>query len=327
LKKGGSLCVFIDEIQKVPLLLDEIHLLIEKYKKRVVFILTGSSARKLKSENVNLLAGRAIKIPFFKFSFEEIDVNDNLHKVLQYGLLPEAYTENDLELTVDYLKSYTGTYLQEEILQESRKRNINKFSCFLELAAVSNGTPINYTKISRQTGVADQTIKSHYQILEDTLMVRKIPAWTQSIRKQLQKAPKYFFFDNGIVNALTGELLSELRESSFRYGHLFENFVINEIIKYNEVHNYDFRLYHYRTNHGGEIDLIIQKNASSSPIAIEVKSSTMPSLSDVTALSAFMNEHENARAYVLCRADYPYEENGITFYPFVQGIQQIFEDM
>ncbi len=324
LKNSASLCVFIDEIQKVPQLLDEIHLLIEKYKKRIVFVLTGSSARKLKSDSINLLAGRAIKISFFTFSFEEIDAKNNLSRVLQYGLLPEAYTEDDKELTIDYLKSYTGTYLQEEIVQESQRRNINKFSSFLELAAASNGTPVNHTKLSRQIGVADQTIKAHYQILEDTLLVRKIPAWTQSIKKQLQKAPKYFFFDNGVINALTGELATELRESSFRYGRLFENFIINEIIKYNEVHNYDYRLYHYRTNHGAEIDLILQKNANSAPVAVEIKSSIMPSRSDVTALSAFLKEHDSAKACVLCRADHPYEENGITFYPFDQGIKQIF---
>ena len=325
LKNCEFLTIFIDEIQKVPQLLDEVHLMIEKYKTKCTFILTGSSARKLKKENVNLLAGRAIKVSFFPFSFEEIDVHSDFSRILKYGMLPEACTGTDDDLVIDYLKTYTGTYLKEEIMQESLKRDIQVFSNFLEVAAFANGTPVNHLKIARQIGISDQTIKSHYQMLEDTLMVHKIPAWTFSIRKQLQKAAKYYFFDNGILNALTGELRVELKQSSFLYGKLFENFIVNEIIKFNELHDFDYHLYHYRTNHGSEIDIILQKNVNAAPVAVEIKSAENPTYSDVKNLSDFLLEHENAKACVLCRAKEPYEENGISFYPFEYGLKTIFE--
>jgi len=325
LKETKSLTVFIDEIQKVPQLLDEVHLLIEKHKNRCHFILTGSSARKLKKEHVNLLAGRALKVSFFPFSFEEIDIQVNFERILKFGMLPEAYIESDDELVVEYLKTYAGIYLKEEIMQETLKRDIQIFSSFLEVAAFANGTPVNYLKIARQIGVSDQTVKSHYQILEDTLMIRKIPAWTFSVRKQLQKAAKYYFFDNGILNALTGELRVELKKSSYLYGRLFENFIVNEIIKYNELHGFDYHIYHYRTNHGSEIDIILQRNFNSVPVAIEIKSAEMPSYSNVKHLNGFLLEHKNAKACVLCRATEPYEENGIFFYPFEYGLKKVFE--
>ena len=326
LKSSEDLTVFIDEIQKVPELLDEVHLLIERYKGRVVFILPRSSARKLKSKGTNLLAGRALKINFFPLFLEELEPDFNLERVLKYGLLPEAYTETDDELTIDFLKSYTGTYLREEIIQESFQRNIQAFSFFLEICASANAAPVNYKKIATQIGISDNTVRNHFQILEDTLMIHRIPAWTFSVRKQLQKASKFYFFDNGLLNALTGELRSEIKTSSYRYGKLFENFIINEIIKHNEIYAYDYRLFHYRTNHGGEIDLIVQKNIHSDPVAVEIKSSEMPSLSDVKELISFGEEYKNSKRFVLCRALHPYEENGILFLPYREGIKMIFSE-
>ena len=324
LESTENLVVFVDEVQKVLALLDEVHHLIEKFGKRVVFILTGSSARKLRKSHANLLAGRAVYIPFFPFNMMDIDLSNNLERVLQYGALPKAFLEDDLFLVENYLRTYTHIYLKEEVQQESLTRNIDIFSRFLEFAAFENGNPINYSKIAKQLGVSLKTVQGHYQILEDTLLITKIPAWTFSIRKQLIQMPKYYFFDNGVLNSLTGELKTELKESSYRYGNLFENLVVNEMIRYNDLMQLDYKFYHYRTNHGSEIDLILQKSIKSPPIAVEIKSTSFPENINLKPLKNFKNEYSEAQCYVLCRTAFPYRQSGVVFLPFPDGVADIF---
>ncbi len=322
LSKNDSALIFIDEIQLVPKLLNEIHRLIEKYNQRLQFILTGSSARKLKREETNLLAGRAIYIPFNTLSFDEVDFRLHLENILQYGLLPKAFITDDVQLKTEYLKTYCFIYLKEEIQQESRVRNLEAFEQFLELAAFANGEIINRSKIARTVGVSDQIVRDYYQILQDTLIVTKIPAWTNSIRKQLQKSAKFYFFDNGVLNALKGELGVELNPATYRYGRLFENLVINEILKRNK--KYDYKIFHYRTNHGSEIDIIMQKNINSPPIAIEIKSSKYFEKNITRPLIDFRDEFSEAKCLVLSDIDKAYVENGIEFLSFYEGIDQIF---
>ncbi|MBE8222217.1 MAG: ATP-binding protein [Bdellovibrionales bacterium] len=324
LKKTETLIVIIDEVQKVPSILNEVHFLIEAYKNRCTFILTGSSARKLKQQNINLLAGRAILVPFFSFNYKEVDFKNNLNNILQFGLLPEVFLDDNVESKIDFLKTYTGVYLKEEIMQESLVRNIGNFNQFLELAAQLNGSQINYRNISKKIGVSDNTVKSHYEILEDTLIVSKIPAWTNSVKKQLQKAAKYYFFDNGVINSLTGELKTELKPSSFRYGLLFENLVVNEIIKINSLLGHDYKIFHYKSNHELEIDIILQKNLQSNPIAIEIKSSTSPTAQEVKNILSIRQDYPKARCIVICNTPNNYIENEIEFLSFPSGIKDIF---
>ena len=319
------LYVFIDEVQMLPQLLNEVHRLIELYKEKCVFILTGSSARKLKRHDTNLLAGRALFFPFYPFNSSEIDSQKYFSKILQFGTLPEVFLEKDTELIKKFLLTYCHVYLKEEILQESVVRNIEGFSRFLEFAAVDNGLPVNFSKIAKQVGLSTNTVIGHYQIIEDSLLVTRIPAWTYSVKKQLQQSPKYYFFDNGVINALTGELSTELRESTFRFGRLFENFVINEIIRYNTIHDLNYKLYHYRTNHGLEIDLIVQKNIRTDPVAVEVKSGSNPESSDVKQFRAFKEEYPDGKCIVLCSTPFPYKDNGILFSPYNEGIKEIFK--
>lgn len=325
LKDKKKLFVFIDEIQKVPKLLNEVHSLIETYKEVCPFILTGSSARKLKKADSNLLAGRALYFPFYPFNHQEVDFSLSLDQILQFGTLPESFCEKDLSLRLAYLKTYTQLYLKEEILQEALVRNIAGFTKFLEVAAFMNASPIKYSKLAKQVNMHASSIQGHYQILEDTLLAIRLPAFTNSIKKQLQHMPKYYFFDNGVLNSLRGELNTELKESSYRYGQLFENLVVNEIYRLNRLEGYDYSIYHYRTNHGVEIDLILQKNIKSPPIAIEIKSSPNPSYQDVKSLNTLLEEYPQAKRYVLCRCEYPYEDNGIVFLPFLDGIKQVLE--
>jgi len=317
------LCVFIDEIQLVPSLLNEVHSLIEDLKAKVVFILTGSSARKLKRTDANMLAGRALLIDFYPLSNLEYSFDLQLDQVLRYGSLPKVVFEKDIETTELYLTTYTTTYLKEEIQQEALVRNLPAFSRFMELIAQYNGQHLNFSKIARAINVSPNTIAGYFSILEETLIIKSIPAWSNSVKLQLQQAPQPYLFDNGVLRALTGELRSELSEGSLRYGVMFENFIINELIKQNSLLRSDYKFYSFRTRTNQEIDLVLQRGPFDLPIGIEIKSSVAPSLADVTSLKYLKAENKNARLIVLCRCKEFYQEEGIEFYPYQKGIEEI----
>jgi uncharacterized protein len=324
-KSKSPLVVMIDEIQLLPNLLDEVHRSIENFKPRIVFILTGSSARKLKRENANLLAGRAIRIDFFPIGMDEIDFNINLPKLLHWGSLPEVVTTEDVEIKESYLRTYVGTYLDEEIKREAQIRNLAGFSRFLEIAAAENGQCVNYAKMGRAAGISDVTVKDYFEILYDTLIAYHIPAWSYSIREQLQQSPKYYLFDNGIVNALLGELKSSPNPATYRFGRLFENLVVGQLVRYRSLKESPANIYHYRTQTGIEIDLIVQKNPHSHPVAIEIKSADSPTTLDVRPLIAFREKYPNSSALVICRTNRSYQENGIQFLNLEDGVKKVFE--
>lgn len=317
------LCVFIDEIQLLPGLLNEVHSLIEELKSKVVFILTGSSARKLKRNNANLLAGRALLLDFYPISNLEHSFDRQLDKVLRYGSLPEVIFEKDDEIIELYLKTYTTTYLKEEIQQEALVRNLPAFSRFLELLAQYNGQHVNFSKIARAINVSPNTIAGYFSILEETLIIKSIPAWTNSVRHQLQQAPKPYFFDNGVLRALTGELRSELSEGSLRYGVMFENFIVGEIIKQISILKSDYKLYSFRTRSNQEIDLVLQRGPFDAPIGIEIKSALAPQAKDVSSLFHLRAENKEARLVVLCRCKEFYKDKDIEFFPYQSGIEEI----
>lgn len=319
LKRFEKLICVIDEIQKVPELLDEVHLLIERYKKRLCFVLTGSSARKLKKDGANLLAGRAIYKKLHPFSSREVDLD--LNNDLQFGLLPDAFLER--EAREDYLQSYVSTYLKEEILQESLVRKVDSFSQFLDLAGQLNGEPINFSKLAKQVRTHTNTVQSYFQILEDTLLCTRINGWSSSVKKQLLQAPKYYFFDNGVLNAINGELRTVLKPSSFRFGKLFENFLINEIIKLNDDEGLNFRFNYWRTSTGQEVDLVVARSISKPLVAIEIKSSDSPSLKDVDALLQFAAEYPNVKIWCVCQTPREYEEGGVRFLPWKTGLLEL----
>lgn len=317
------LYVFIDEIQLVPDLLNEVHLVLEELPDRVVFILTGSSARKLKRSNANLLAGRALLLPFFPVSLMEYDFDLHFDTIMKFGALPKVLEETDSDLNELYLKTYSLTYLKEEIQQEALVRNLPAFSRFLELAAQHNGQPINCSRTAKTLGISANTVAGYYAILEDTLLTTVVPTWSHSVRTQLQKAARHFLFDNGIVRALCGELRSELTERSFRFGAMFENLVVNEIVKAISITGSDLKLYSFRTTANQEIDLILQSGPFSPPIGVEIKSATAPTAADVRSLKLLRNENADARLIVLCRCKHPYVEDEIEFEPYREGIMKI----
>ena len=309
------ICV-IDEIQKVPSLLDEVHSLIEAYRKKVCFILTGSSARKLKREGANLLAGRAFIHKLHPFSSSEVDID--IIDDIQFGTLPKTYLERSLR--EDYLRAYVSAYIKEEILQESLVRKVESFSLFLDLAAQLNGEPINFTKLAKQIKTHTNTVQTYFQILEDTLLCTRVNGWAHSVKKQMLQAPKFYFFDNGVLGAITGDLRAELKPHSFRYGRLFETFIVNELIRRNDDLQLDYKFSYWRTSTGQEVDLVLSRNLMAPEWAIEIKSSTTPKAEDVVALLAMKDDYPTIKMMCLCRTHRAYEDSGIQFVPWKEGL-------
>ena len=305
--------VFIDEIQKCPELLDEIHYLIEKFGRKILFILTGSSARKLKKASVNMLAGRAWQFHLFPFTFVELKEKFNLEEALTRGTLPPIVGE-EIEDAFRTLKSYVQTYLKEEILDEAIVRNIGAFSRFLDVAADQSGQIVNFSTIARDTGVSSNTIKGYYQILEDTLIALKLEPYLKSARKRLTMHPKYYLFDIGIVNALCGRISPSFVRGTTTYGMLFEHLIILEVyrqIHYTEKPN---KLYHWRTSHGAEVDLVVQ--APDTLWAIEIKSSTAVKSGNLTGLKSFMADYPDARPLCASICEVPYMAGKIQVIPW-----------
>jgi predicted AAA+ superfamily ATPase len=260
--------IVIDEIQKLPKLLDIVHELIESF--RVKFVLTGSSARKLKKSAANLLAGRAFHMNFFPLTYRELGKSFDLDFVLNWGSLPMVFSLNESDRT-EYIRSYAITYLKEEILQEQLVRNSVGFRNFLEIAAQSNGKALNFSKIAADTGVDTKTAQSFFQILEDTLVGTIVPAYTRSARKSVKLRPKFYLFDLGIKRAMELTLESKIVPRTAAYGAAFEHFVILETLRLNSYTKSDFQIFHYQTTAGGEIDLILRKGNTIH--AVEIKSS------------------------------------------------------
>jgi len=273
--------IIVDEIQKIPKLLDIVHQLIVNEKR--TFILTGSSARRLKQKGVNLLAGRAFIFNLYPFSSQELSSSFKLEKALVQGLLPESYLSESAQDSQEYLKAYCFTYLEKEIQQEQWVRKLDPFRRFLEIAAQSNGQVVNRAKIARDTGVDDMTIQNYYEILEDTLLGFFLPAHHRSVRKQQQLAPKFFLIDMGIRHALARELSIPLQTGTYAFGKAFEHFIILEFRKRIEYARKEWQMSYLRTKDGAEIDLIITR-AGEPTAVIEIKSKNKVSTHDVKHL-------------------------------------------
>lgn len=286
--------IIIDEIQKVPRLLDTVHHLIESQKRK--FVLTGSSTRKIKRGSANLLAGRAFQYHLFPLTYRELGDAFELDTVLRWGALPRVFSFNPMERD-EFLRAYTQTYLKEEILEEQLVRNGLSFRNYLEVAAQENGKTINFSKISRDIDVDTKTTQNYFQILEDTLVGFFLPAYHQSIRKSVKLQPKFYLFDLGIKRALAQELRSELVPRSVSYGNAFEHFIICEIFRLNSYCRADFSLFHYQTSSGSEIDLVMRRGRE--VLAVEIKSSSVIDLTEIAKLKRIAPDVKATKAYYL----------------------------
>lgn len=320
--------VFVDEIQKLPSLLDEIHYLIEESSNPPYFILTGSSARKLKHSNANMLGGRAFNYSLSGLNHFEIigslgEDAFSLYKVMEFGSLPAIYL-SDRDTAIQTLRAYVNIYLDEEIKLEALVRNLESFSQFLRLASDSNGQIINYSNISGDIGVTSVTVKEYYQILEDTLIGFYLRPFARNIRKQIAKHPKFYFFDTGVVRALNDRLSQELHPQTKAFGDAFEHFIIKEFIDLSKALAKDFRFSFYRTENNAEVDLIIEC-PNTKIYAIEIKSSISPAAKDLRGLKSFQEVCPEAILCCASLAPKAYKVGNTTVYPWQQLFKEVFK--
>lgn len=312
--------IVIDEIQKIPRLLDVVHLCIEKHQK--LFALTGSSARKLKRGQANLLAGRAFVSHFFPLTHLELGNQFDLHQTLQLGTLPKLLHLENNQDKIRYLRTYTQTYLKEEIVLEQVIRKLNPFRMFLEIAAQQNGEILNFSNIARDVGVDTVTVQSYFQILEDTLMGFLLHPFHKSIRKRQRANPKFYFFDLGVKRALEGTLTVDLKEGSYGYGKAFEHFVILEAMRLNTYFEKDYRFSYLRTKDNAEIDLIIERPGAPT-VLIEIKSATAIDERSTRTIERFLEDFPKAQGYCLSQDPYPKRIGSVRALPWQEGFKEV----
>ncbi|MDE7378314.1 MAG: AAA family ATPase [Paraprevotella sp.] len=279
--------VIIDEIQEVPELLNEIHRLISE--KRLLFILCGSSARKLKRKGYNTLGGRAY--PLYLYPFVSAEIPDfNLNHAILYGMLPPHYLAKNPSRK---LSAYIDVYLKEEIKEEALVRNLSAFQRFLEVAALTDGEIVNYNNIAQDCGISSNTVISYFDILEDTLIGYRIPAFAKVLKRRLVQAPRFYYFDVGIVNHLLHR--KELIRGTVEYGHAFEHLVIQELKAWLAYSESNEQLSYWRTYTGLEVDAVI----GDARVAIEIKSVEEVLPRHLKGLKAFAEDYQESRTIIV----------------------------
>lgn len=286
---SGHDIVVLDEIQRVPMLLNEVHRLIEE--KQIRFLLTGSSARKLRRQHVNLLAGRAWEANLFPLTSQEIPSFD-LDKYLHVGGLPPVYLS---EHPQEELIAYVNTYLLEEIQAEAAVRKIPAFSRFLEISALCNGQLLNYSSLASDVGVAVSTLREYYQVLEDTLLGFTLPPWQRSMKRKPISTGKFYFFDLGVKNILAHTMIWE--RNTEQYGFAFEHFIVLELRAYMHYRRLHIGLSFWQSQSGKEVDLIMGDR-----VAIEIKATTKVDKKDLKGLMA-LEEEQICTRYLLVSHD------------------------
>jgi len=310
---SGKRQVVIDEVQKIPAILDEVHYLMEN--KRIQFILCGSSARKLRRVSGGLIGGRAWRYELFPLVAREIGFeNIDLKRILMYGTIPAHYLSPDPEMD---LKAYVNDYLKEEIQAEAVVRRLSSFSRFLYYAALTNAQLLNYSNIARECGVSVKTVIEYYSILEDTLLGRTLSPWTKRKKRRLVETSKFYFFDTGVITPLLNR--KEIVEGTMEYGFAFENFIVNECLAYSRYSRKDFPLYFYRTAAGNEVDLILGEGE----VAIEIKSS--PSNYRIKGLHIFNEEFKPKRLIVIDTGKFKRKDGTILHLPYIDFLQMLWE--
>lgn len=310
--------IFIDEIQRLPSLLNTIQAIIDENSKKYKFYLTGSSARKLKRGSANLLPGRVISLQMSPLSFEELNYKFNLDQLLSYGLLPGIYSEKNIKEKELLLNSYGATYLKEEIQAEALTKNIEGFSRFLFVAASKNGEFLDYAKLGSQAGVAQKTATRFFEILEDSLLVFRLDSYSNNSYRRLVRHPKFYFFDTGVLNSLLGSY----KVTADRRGFLFETLVIAVIRNMLQSHAVQFRMSTYRSTGGAEVDLIL--DLGDAELAIEIKASKNIGKSDLTGLKSFSEiSSKKPIKLVVYLGDYSRKIDDVAVLPLMQAMKMI----
>jgi predicted AAA+ superfamily ATPase len=287
--RGAKRQVVIDEVQKVPALLDEVHWLHEN--RGIRFGLCGSSARKVKRGGGNLLGGRAIRYELHGLTAAELGADFDLQRLLNHGYLPAIYLDDRPERT---LRSYVGDYLKEEVAAEGLVRNVPVFSHFLEAAALSDGDIVKFSNIAADCAISAPTVKAHFGILEDTLLGRWLPAYTKRPKRRVTSAPKFYFADVGVVNHLARR--GHLEPGGELFGKAFDNWVFHELVAYNTYSETFAPLSYWRLASGIEVDFIV----GNMDLAIEAKARAKIVARDLRGLRSIALDHPKVRRCLVC---------------------------
>ena len=308
--------VVIDEIQKLPQLLDEVHLIIEETD--IHFLLTGSSARKLRNKGVNLLGGRAGRLNFHSFVYPEIkDFDYNLDDIFKSGLLPAAFKSPTSE---EFLTDYTSLYVKEEIEAEGAVRNLPPFWDFLRIVATTSGEIINYQNVANDIGISSVSVKEWYKILIDTLIGFEVPPYRKTVIRKPNASSKFYLFDVGVTRKLQG--LQKVEEGTSEFGRYFENYIAMEIRSWLDYNGVEEGLNYWHTLTGQEVDFIVKGE-----VAIEVKSTSNVSQKDMKGLKALKEEGLISKYIIVCREQHPQLlDNGILILPYREFLEQLWND-
>jgi len=279
--------IVIDEVQKIPALLDEVHWLIEN--KGLSFLLTGSSARKLRRGHANLLGGRAWRKTMAPLSCLEVDTFD-LGKVMISGLLPPHFLSSQ---PLEDLRAYVADYLKEEVVAEARIQNIPAFTEFLRVASLTSSELINYVNIARETGVSHKVVRTYFDILEDTYLGFRIPPWKKSRKRRMITTEKFYLFDVGVANYLARR---QPQFGSAEFGKSFEHYILMELKAYQAYRNPDIPITFWRTSTGQEVDFILGEK----DLAIEIKGSNNVHRGDIRALLALLEDNPVKKCIIVC---------------------------
>ena len=306
--------VILDEVQKIPHILDEVHWLIEN--KGLSFILCGSSTRKLKRGKANLLGGRAWRYEMFPLVTAELE-DFNLLEVLNRGMIPDHYLKESYKKA---LQAYTRDYLKEEVFAEGLTRNIPAFSRFFDAMGYAHGELTNYSNIARECGVDSKTVREYYQILVDTFLGTVVePFKRRQNRQVISRAPKFYLFDVGVAGALTKRHLEE--EKGELFGRALEHFIFMEIVAYNSYNELDYEINFWRTKSGLEVDFVL----GGGEVAVEVKGTARIEKRDLRPLIAFIEEYSPRKAVVVCNEREERVHRQIRILPYRNFLRDLWE--
>ena len=308
--------VIIDEVQRIPALLNEVHDLIEA--RGLDFVLTGSSARTLRRRGVNLLAGRALTYRMHPLTVTEQQDAFRLRDSLQFGHLPARFSESD---PGRYLKDYVQTYLREEVMQEGLTRNIGHFSHFLEVASFSQGAILNISSVAREAHIERSAAENYFSILEDLLIAVRLPVFSRRARRKLVSHEKFYFFDTGVFRAIrpVGPLDSEAEMD----GPALETLVLQELRAVNDYHEYGYRIFFWRTRNNLEVDFVLY--GPRGLLAIEIKRSTRIQPKDARALREFKKDYPPAKCYLFFGGSTPLYMDDIIALPMERALTNLGE--
>ena len=312
--KNFSDWIVVDEVQRIPELLNEVHRLIEKYKYK--FILTGSSARKIRRKGVNLLAGRALSYHLFPLTAAELAGSFDLSRSLSYGQLPCVYTEENPKA---YLESYVKTYLEEEIKQEGFTRNLGAFSRFLEAASFSQGSVLNISSVARDCSVERKVVENYFTILEDLLIAYKIPVFAKRAKRRLAAHPKFYFFDVGLYRTIRPAGPLDIPEEIG--GHALETLFLQELIAMNAYSALGYNIFYWMTSNKVEVDFVLYGTKGIK--AFEIKRTGKISSSMLKGLKAFQEDYPQSQAYFIYGGERRLREGEIEIIPMKEALKNL----